>query len=137
LFCILRLQMVKKFYNFLCETIFQAFWHVLFIFFASSLLANSPFLRSVRWPPTEPRTVTHARDHCWTLDFANAFVSRGVNSRAELVPSPRAYARNGAPRRWLGISWTNITKQNAKSVLGPLLFLLYTNDLHTCSKTVW
>ena len=24
------------------------------------------------------------------------------NSRAELVPSPRAYARNGASRRWLG-----------------------------------
>jgi hypothetical protein len=34
-----------------------------------------------------PRTVTHARDHWWTLDFANAFVSPGVNSRAELVPS--------------------------------------------------
>jgi hypothetical protein len=33
------------------------------------------------------RTVTHARDHWWTLDFANAFVSPGVNSRAELVPS--------------------------------------------------
>jgi hypothetical protein len=49
-----------------------------------------------------PRTVSHARDHWWTLDFANAFVSPGVNSRGELVPSPRAYARNGAPRRWLG-----------------------------------
>jgi hypothetical protein len=36
------------------------------------------------------------------LDFANAFAFSGVNSRAELVPSPRAYARNGAPRRWLG-----------------------------------
>jgi hypothetical protein len=35
------------------------------------------------------------------LFFANAFVSPGVNSRAELVPSRRAYARNGAPRRWL------------------------------------
>jgi hypothetical protein len=54
------------------------------------------------WPPTETSLVTHARDHWWTLDFANAFVSPGVNSRAELVPSPRAYARNGAPRRWLG-----------------------------------
>jgi hypothetical protein len=28
-----------------------------------------------------PRTVTHARDHWWTLDFANAFVSPCVNSR--------------------------------------------------------
>jgi hypothetical protein len=49
-----------------------------------------------------PRTVTHARDHWWTLDFANAFVSPGVDNRGELVPSPRAYAWNGAPRRWLG-----------------------------------
>jgi hypothetical protein len=47
-------------------------------------------------PNTEPRTVTHARDHWWTLDFANAFLSPGVNNRAELVPS------HGAPRRWLG-----------------------------------
>ena len=29
-------------------------------------------------------------------------VSPGINSRAELVPSPRAYVRNGATRRWLG-----------------------------------
>jgi hypothetical protein len=36
------------------------------------------------------------------LDFANAFLSPGVNSRSELVLSPRANARNGAPRRWLG-----------------------------------
>jgi hypothetical protein len=43
-----------------------------------------------------------ARDIWWTLDFASAFLSPGVNSRTELVPSPRAYARNGAPRRWLG-----------------------------------
>jgi hypothetical protein len=49
-----------------------------------------------------PRTVSHTRDHWWTLDFANAFVFLGVNSRGELVPSPRAYARNGARRRWLG-----------------------------------
>jgi hypothetical protein len=43
-----------------------------------------------------PRTVTRARDHWWTLDFANAFVSPGVNNRAELVLSHRA------SRRWLG-----------------------------------
>jgi hypothetical protein len=43
-----------------------------------------------------PRTVTHARDIWWTLDFANAFVSPGVNSRGELVPS------HGASRRRLG-----------------------------------
>jgi hypothetical protein len=43
-----------------------------------------------------PWLVTHARDNWWTLDFANAFVSPGVNSRGELVPS------HGASRRRLG-----------------------------------
>jgi hypothetical protein len=38
----------------------------------------------------------HARDHWWTLDFAKALVSPGVNSRGELVPS------HGASRRRLG-----------------------------------
>jgi hypothetical protein len=51
---------------------------------------------------TRTPLVTHARDYWWTLDFANDFVSPGVNSVAELVPSPWAYARNGARRRWLG-----------------------------------
>jgi hypothetical protein len=41
--------------------------------------------------------MNRARDVWWTLDFASAFLYPGVNSRAELVPSPRAYAR-----RWLG-----------------------------------
>jgi hypothetical protein len=44
--------------------------------------------------------VTHARDIWWTLDFANAFVSQGVNSRGELVPS------HGASRRRLGDNCT-------------------------------
>jgi hypothetical protein len=46
------------------------------------------------WLPTETSLATHARDHWWTLDFANAFVSPGVDSRAELVPSPRARGLN-------------------------------------------
>jgi hypothetical protein len=41
-----------------------------------------------------PRIViSHARDHWRTLDFAKAFVSPGVNSLGELVPS------HGASRR--------------------------------------
>jgi hypothetical protein len=60
------------------------------------------FVRSVRMTTHSTSLVTHARDHWSTLDFANAFVSPGVNSQAELVPSSRAYARNGAPFRWLG-----------------------------------
>jgi hypothetical protein len=43
-----------------------------------------------------PSLVTHARDIWWTLYSANAFVSPGVNSRGELVPS------RGASRRRLG-----------------------------------
>jgi hypothetical protein len=43
-----------------------------------------------------PRLLTHAGDIWWTLDFANALVSTGVNSRGELVPS------HGASRRRLG-----------------------------------
>jgi hypothetical protein len=46
--------------------------------------------------------MNRARDIWWTLDFASAFLSPGVNSRAELVPSSWAYARNSAPRSWLG-----------------------------------
>jgi hypothetical protein len=42
------------------------------------------------------KIVGHARDHWWTLDFANAFVYPGVNSRGELVPP------HGASRRRLG-----------------------------------
>ena len=47
------------------------------------------------------KIVGHARNHWWTLDFANAFISPGLNSQEELVPSPRAYTRNGAPHHWL------------------------------------
>jgi hypothetical protein len=43
-----------------------------------------------------PSLMTDARDNWWTLDLANAFVSPGVNSRGELVPS------HGASRRRLG-----------------------------------
>ena len=32
----------------------------------------------------------------------SAFLFPGVNIQAELVPSPRANARNGASPRWLG-----------------------------------
>jgi hypothetical protein len=48
-------------------------------------------------PPNTPTSlVTHARDNWWTLDFANAFVSPGVNSRGESELS------HGASRRRLG-----------------------------------
>jgi hypothetical protein len=43
------------------------------------------------------------RDFWWTLDFASAFLSPGINSWVELAPSPQAYAWKGAPHRWLGV----------------------------------
>ena len=49
-----------------------------------------------------PWLVSHGGHTPGTSDFANAFLFPGVNSRAELVPSPRTDARNGASRRWFG-----------------------------------
>jgi hypothetical protein len=61
-------------------------------------------------------------NHWWTLDLANAFVSPGINSRAELVPSPRAYARNGAPRRWLEDRQQALTNLDRWSSVNNLKF---------------
>jgi presenilin-like A22 family membrane protease len=95
----------KKFYNLLCVTIFQAFRHAFFIFVASSLLANSHIVRSVRWPPTEPLTVTHARGHWWTLDFANAFVSSGVNRRGGTSTLARRFAPSARGKNICKKAW--------------------------------
>jgi hypothetical protein len=56
-------------------------------FLLNPLLAIRHIMRSVRKPPIHNDT---------SLDFANAFVSPCVNSRADLVPS------HHVPRRWLG-----------------------------------
>jgi hypothetical protein len=58
--------------------------------------------------------VTHARDIWWTLDFPNVFVSPGVNSRGELVPS------HGASRRRLG---DKILKAAGYTINESLLFI--------------
>ena len=57
------------------------------------------------------------------LDFA--FLSQGVNSRAELVPSPQAYSRNGALRRWLG--------DNEEEIKVIFLRYFFSNILKTVS----
>jgi hypothetical protein len=92
-----------------------------------SAIHDSPpyFWDQWEWPPTETALVTHVRDHWWTLDFANAFVSPGVNSRAELVPLTRAYARNGAPRLWLGDNQLNLFKSDLLN-----LYLLFVVIFH-------
>jgi hypothetical protein len=47
-------------------------------------------------PVAVPPTHSNSRPRSlMNLDFTNAFLSAVVNSRAELVPSPRPYARNG------------------------------------------
>ena len=40
-----------------------------------------------------------------SFELRYVFTYPGIISRAELVPSPQAYERNGAPRRWL---WKNM-----------------------------
>jgi hypothetical protein len=60
-----------------------------------SVLANSHIFEISE--DDHPRLVTHANDDWWTLEFANAYLSPGVNSRAEFVPSPRVNVRNGVP----------------------------------------
>jgi hypothetical protein len=70
----------------LCETWFSKYMllkiEILFI----PLLANSYIFEISVYD--HPRLVTHARDHWRTLDFANASLYAGVNSRAEIVPRP-------------------------------------------------
>ena len=39
------------------------------------------------------------------FELRYVFTYPGIISRAELVPSPQVYGRNGAPRRWL---WENM-----------------------------
>jgi hypothetical protein len=57
------------------------------------------------------KIVGHARDYWWTLDFANAFVSQGVNSRGELVPSHRASRRRlGDNHHFSVLVYTNTEK---------------------------
>ena len=45
------------------------------------------------------------------LQASHGFLKCRKNSRAELVPSPRAYARNGASRRWLGENFQKIAAE--------------------------
>jgi hypothetical protein len=102
---------------YLCETISQAFLHV-FLYFPFFTPGKQPYFEISEM--TTYTSMNRARDIWWTLDFANACLSPGVNSRAELVPSPRAYARNGAPRRWLGDK-LNLAKKLPMSTVKTLV----------------
>jgi hypothetical protein len=84
----------KKFYNLLCET-FSKLPYMYFLYFSLLHSWQTAIFwdQCMRWPPIYTPC---ARDIWWTLDFASAFLYPGVNSRAELVPSPRAYTWNGA-----------------------------------------
>jgi hypothetical protein len=96
----------KKCFLFRCR-------HAVVIMLISNLTNQCSLFTTLRQSATyfemteddHPWTVSHAfvRDTWWTIDFASAFLSPGVNSRAELVPSPRACARNGAVGS--GIIW--------------------------------
>ena len=62
---------------------------------------NAQLLSPPQWPPP----LSHAPaifDILMNFRLRYAFLFPVVNSRAELVASPRDKARNGASRRWLG-----------------------------------
>jgi hypothetical protein len=79
---------------------FPSFLTCIFYIFSFFTPGKQPYFEISEMTTHTP--MNHARDIWWTLDFASAFLSPVVNSRVELVPSRRAYARNGAQRRWLG-----------------------------------
>ena len=68
-------------------------------------------------------------------NFALCYVLKhsGVNSRAKLVPAPRAYARNGPERCWLGMrkSWMALHILSLTVFFSPLhqFFLLLQKQL--------
>jgi hypothetical protein len=73
-------------------------------------------LRSVRMTTHSTPLVSDARDHWWTLDFANAFVSTGVNSRggiSTLAPGLRP-ERRSAPlaRGWNEMKWNEMKRDD-------------------------
>jgi hypothetical protein len=75
-----------------------------FIFFAFFTPGKQPYfeITAISMMTTHSTPLVSARDHWWTL--VNAFVSPGVNSRGELVPS------HGASRRRLGDKHASGTK---------------------------
>jgi hypothetical protein len=90
----------------ICQTTYFAVVNACSRYNAISNLTNQcSLLMTVRyifwdqwgWPPMNGEPCAH--DIWWTLDFTSAFLSPGVNSRAELVPS------HGASRRRLGENW--------------------------------
>ena len=67
--------------------------------------------------------VSHSGHTSGTSDFANAFLFPGVNRWVELVSSPRANARNGASRRWLGDNVLPFLWGNCRRYVSLLSFL--------------
>jgi hypothetical protein len=73
-----------------------------------------------------PSLVTHARDNWWILDFANAFVSPGVNSRGGLVPSHAASRRRfGDKERVINTDHYFLHEVNHKTGHFKLVYTLY------------
>jgi hypothetical protein len=91
------LRLIKNLKKIILSNDFPSFLTCIFYIFPFSTPGKQPYFEMTTHTPC-------ARDIWWTLDLASAFLSPDVNSRLELVTSPRAYARNGAPlaRRWSG-----------------------------------
>ena len=72
---------------------------------AQSVLATPTTIHFVEisgWSTHDTMNYSDAPAKLDGLQTSHGFLKCRKNSRAELVPSPRAYARNGASRRWLG-----------------------------------
>ena len=72
---------------------------------AQSVLATPTtihFVEISEWSTHDTMNYSDAPAKLDELQASHGFLKCRKNSRAELVPSPRAYARNGAWRRWLG-----------------------------------
>jgi hypothetical protein len=83
-----------KSFKFVMWNDFPSFLTCIFYIFAFFTPGKQPYFEI-------SEMITHtpcARDYWWTLDFANAFLSPGVNSRAELVPEFDCPWANGAKR---------------------------------------
>ena len=60
------------------------------------------FVEISGWSTLDTMNYSDAPAKLDELQASHGFLKCRKNSRAELVPSPRAHARNGASRRWLG-----------------------------------
>jgi hypothetical protein len=76
---------MKKVFKFVMWSDFPGVLTCIFYIFALFTPGRQPYFEISEMTTHPKYTVTHARGRWWTSDFANVFLSPGLNSRAELV----------------------------------------------------